>query len=189
MPDKKTLYINLFGGPGVGKSTLAAGLFWFFKTNRLTLKHSYVIELVREFAKDLVWAQDLYTLKNQVYVTSTQYHRMYVLNGKVDMAITDSPLLLGLLYGDYPASYKPYLLDLHNTFNNLNIFIERKVPFEQEGRQQNEIEAIDKDREIKNILTENNIEFIIYNELFSYESLRKLSLNIIDHYNRINESR
>ena len=64
MPDKKTLYINLFGGPGVGKSTLAAGLFWFFKTNRLTLKHSYVIELVREFAKDLVWAQDLYTLKN-----------------------------------------------------------------------------------------------------------------------------
>ncbi len=187
MTMKKTLYVNLFGGPGVGKSTLSAGLFWYFKTNKLTLKYNYVVELVREFAKDLVWAQDLYTLKDQVYVTSTQYHRMYILNGKVDIAITDSPLLLGLLYGDYPPSYKQYLLDLHKTFNNLNIYIERKEPYEQEGRRQNEAEAIAKDIEIRNLLLENNIDFIEYKEKFTYDSLHKIASLIIDRFGIIND--
>lgn len=41
--------INLFGGPGSGKSTLAAGLFERMKIQGLS------VELVTEYAKDMVW--------------------------------------------------------------------------------------------------------------------------------------
>lgn len=179
---KKTLYINVFGGPGAGKSTLTSGLFWYLKTQRHMTEHSYTIELVREFAKDLVWASEFDTLKDQVYVTGTQYHRMYILNGKVDIAITDSPILLGLLYGEYPTSYKPYLVELHNTFNNLNIYIERNIPFEQEGRVQDEVEALKKDDIIENILIENDIKYTKFKEDLSEKSVSKLSKYIIDQY-------
>lgn len=46
---KAELVINIFGGPGVGKSTVAAGLFY-----RLKCLH-YSVELVEEFAKYLVY--------------------------------------------------------------------------------------------------------------------------------------
>ena len=41
--------INLFGGPGCGKSTTAADLFARMKLRGLS------VELVTEYAKDVVW--------------------------------------------------------------------------------------------------------------------------------------
>jgi adenylylsulfate kinase-like enzyme len=45
---EKLHVINLFGGPGTGKSTLAAALFTDLKMKGINA------ELVTEFAKDLV---------------------------------------------------------------------------------------------------------------------------------------
>ena len=53
--------INLFAGPGIGKSTTAAGVFWKMKTL------GFKVELVTEFAKSLVYASDL-KLNDQLYV-------------------------------------------------------------------------------------------------------------------------
>ncbi len=39
----------MFGGPGTGKSTSAAGLFFKMKLAQME------VELVTEYAKDLVW--------------------------------------------------------------------------------------------------------------------------------------
>ena len=51
MEGKGALCVNLFGGPGIGKSTTAAGVF-----NLLKL-HGIETELITEFAKDLVWEE------------------------------------------------------------------------------------------------------------------------------------
>jgi len=89
------LVINIFGGPGVGKSTLAAEVFAHFKKNKLN------IELVTEYAKDLVWEERNNILKDQLYILAKQNRRLERLRNKgIDVVVTDSPLLLGKIYFD-----------------------------------------------------------------------------------------
>ena len=57
-----TILCNIYGGPGSGKSTSAAGVFSLLKT------HGVNAELVTEFAKDLVWEGRDVTLDNQPYI-------------------------------------------------------------------------------------------------------------------------
>jgi len=60
--------INLFGGPGCGKSTAAAGLFHLMKSNHMS------VELVNEFAKEIVWENNLVTLCSSCH-SKTNYSR------------------------------------------------------------------------------------------------------------------
>ena len=59
---KNTIIINLFAGPGAGKSTGAA--FIFSKLKMLGID----AELVTEFAKDKVWEQNKEAFKCQFYI-------------------------------------------------------------------------------------------------------------------------
>ena len=54
---KNTLIVNLFGGAGIGKSTLMARIFSELKVQ------GYDCEMVTEFAKDLVWKKELKLLR------------------------------------------------------------------------------------------------------------------------------
>lgn len=128
--------INLFGGPGSGKSTTAAGLFWEMKNARLN------VELVSEFAKGMAWAERVKELTDQPYILGQQYHRLHVLKDKVEWAITDSPLPLVLLYGHEPtALFKGVTMELFNEFENYNFFVERVKPYVSIGRFQGQSEA------------------------------------------------
>jgi nicotinamide riboside kinase len=160
--ERETLFVNLFAGPCSGKSTLAAGLFWLLKT------HGVKVELILEYAKDRVWLNDLDTLEFQPYVSAKQAFRVYMVDKKVDIAISDSPLPLGLLYGKYPNSFKPYLLDLFKNYHNLNIILDRLKDFDPDGRIQSEEEAIQKDKEIYEILNNNDIPFIFFKPRHKY---------------------
>lgn len=80
-----TTFINLFGGPGTGKSTAAASLFAEMK------KKGMDVELVTEVAKDFVWEERQKTLEIQPYITVKQYRNLFRLKGKVDYVITDAP--------------------------------------------------------------------------------------------------
>jgi GTPase SAR1 family protein len=154
-----TTYINLFGGPGVGKSTIAAGLFHFMKRN------DYDVELVTEFAKDLVWEDRASTLQIQPYVSMKQFRNLARLQGKVEYVITDSPIIKDSVYArrfapDLPQSYHELLKFLHNHLgDSINILLTRTHAYDTNGRLQTETEAVELDKELKFLLELNDIDY------------------------------
>jgi hypothetical protein len=151
--------INLFGGPGSGKSTTASGLFFKMKMSGKINS----VELVTEFAKDLVYAGRLKELRpeNQMYITAKQYSRLHRLIGNVDYVITDSPIIQGLLYTswNYFPSFKPLVKEIFESFENINIFLNRTKPYNTYGRTQTEEEADIVSMNISIFLNDNNIPY------------------------------
>jgi ABC-type oligopeptide transport system ATPase subunit len=153
--------INLYGGPGTGKSTTSAGLFHLMK------KQGYKVELVTEYAKDLVYSESFFKLKDQLMVFGKQHHRLWKLRGKVDYVITDSPLPLSLHYfiDEEPYNkdaFKNLVLSTFNSYKNINIFVARDTdahPYQEYGRMQNELEAVLIDVKLKEMLEEYQIEY------------------------------
>jgi predicted ATPase len=154
-----TTYINLFGGPGVGKSTIAAGLFHFMKRN------GYSVELVTEFAKDLVWEDRASTLQIQPYVSMKQFRNLARLQDKVDYVITDSPIIKDSVYAtrfapDLPQSYHNLLFFLHDHLgDSINLLLTRVHNYETNGRLQTESEAIGLDKELRFLLELHEIDY------------------------------
>ena len=171
----RKLVVNLFGGPGAGKSTTSAGVFSLLKL------HGVNCELVTEFAKELTWADSEICLKDQVYILGNQYHDMFVLKDKVDVIITDSPLLLNLLYEDVSELHIKLTLELFNGFNNLNYYINRKKEYNDIGRMQTENEAIVIDYKCKKMLHTNKIDYEQVNGY--YESINKITDDVLNIQN------
>lgn len=139
--------INLFGGPGCGKSTTAAGLFY-------RMKHAGIrVELVTEYAKDIVWADRHKELDDQLYITAKQYHRLFLLKEKVHYCITDSPLLLSLIYNrTMPSSFIPFVKDIFHEYDNMAVILKRTKPYMLFGRNQTEEEAKALDDQITSLV-------------------------------------
>lgn len=145
----KTKIVNLFAGPGAGKSTTAAGLFHAKKM----LGES--VELVTEFAKDLTYDGHTRGLGNQLTILGEQFNRLWRLNGQVEWVITDSPLPLGILYSEGPFSkawFTGAVLGAFESFDNRNFYIRRKKAYVPEGRNQTEQVAIQVDRRVHGLL-------------------------------------
>ena len=151
--------INLYGGPSTGKSTTAAGLFYKMKSE------GYKVELVTEYAKDLTYDKRHLILKNQEYVFAKQFSRLRRLNGQVDYVITDSPALLQLVYlsDDFELpSLKNVIIEGHNYFNTLDIFLQRNIsshPYQNYGRNQTFDEAIAIDKKILQMFSDVDIPY------------------------------
>lgn len=141
-----TLVVNLFAGPGAGKSTMAAGLFHRLKTAGVSC------ELVREYAKDVVWEGRTHLLTDpsyQIYVFAKQLKRFYDVVGKVDVAVTDSPLLLSAVYGRaLSRSFTDLVVEEVRKQDAMNVVLKRVKPYVALGRNQTQREAEDLDLEI-----------------------------------------
>ena len=149
----KMIVVNLFGGPGCGKSTGAAHIFSRLKQSGVSC------ELVTEVAKGYVWDDALNLLHDQTLVLAQQYHNLRRLEGLVDVAITDSPIILSNIYlkndpkwgvGTHPFELFSYAL--HNQFDNRNYFLRRFNPYECVGRCELEEDARKLDGEIKKLV-------------------------------------
>jgi len=149
--------INLFGGPGTGKSTTAADLFSHMKWKNIN------VELVNEYAKEVTWDERHKILEDQLYIMAKQNHKLWRLQGKVDWVITDSPIVMALVYAgeNYLPNHFRYLgHEIYNHYDNINIFLKREKPYHSVGRNQTENEARDLDAKIKNLLINSGYSFI-----------------------------
>lgn len=156
LDNKKLTVINIWGGPGAGKSLNAAGLFH-------QMKKEYIpCELVTEYAKDLVWSERGPMFTEQDYIFAKQNHRLRRLAGKIKFAIIDSPLPTSLMYmpPDFPESFSSFVMDVWKSYTNINFLLERHHPYEEVGRNQNEAGAKAIDRKIEDFLKAYNILFI-----------------------------
>lgn len=148
----KTLVVNLFAGPGAGKSTTAAGVFFELKTRGINC------ELAAKYAKDLCWEERTRTFDDQIYIFGKQHHRIFRLLGQVAVVITDSPLLLTLVYdAEKRPTLKKLVLEEHNKMWTYNVFLKRKKVFNPKGRNHNEEQSKDIDYAVADMLWENDV--------------------------------
>lgn len=133
------LLVNLYGSPGAGKSTTRADVF------RKLKQLDFNCEEIYEQAKWFTWEKRDMALKVQPYLFGKQLRDTEILKGQVDIAITDSPLLLCEYYGrkycDYPESFYTAVRDISANFDNLNFFIHRTKKYNPAGRNQTEEES------------------------------------------------
>lgn len=151
------LVINLWGAPGSGKSTIAAGLFYLLKIARCR------VELVGEFAKDLVWERSADYLENdQLAIFAEQNHRLVrLIPHGVEIAITDSPLPLSSLFMKNPPSQHvdSLIFDVFDNYENLNFLIRREHAFEDFGRIHDEDQAREIDRDLEAFMRQKHVVF------------------------------
>lgn len=121
-------------------------------------------ELVTEYAKDLVWSERHTMFTEQDYIFAKQNHRLRRLDGKVDWVVTDSPIVLGFFYieDDFPGRehFCNFVRDMFNSYDNINVFLERVKVYNPNGRNQTEEESKAIDVKIKQFLEENNLPYI-----------------------------
>jgi predicted ATPase len=157
---KKPLVVNLSGPPGSGKSTGAAKVFTELKQLGINC------ELVGEFAKDKAWEHNTTALKCQEYVFGRQSYRQARCRDDVDVIVTDSPLPLALIYNHNPAlddSFEAVVMNIFNTYDNLNFFINRVKAFNPKGRVHTAEESADLSVQIVELYNKLGIEFINVN--------------------------
>lgn len=138
--------------------------------------HHQNVELITEYAKELVYSDRVSFLNSkQEYVFAKQNLRQFILKDKVDWAISDSPLLLSLIYpkiyntspGDH---FDQYVVETFNQYNNINFFLQRPEVFSEVGRVQNIEESIRVDNLIIDALDKIDVK---------YETIRTDS-NVVD---------
>jgi len=163
--DLKTKIINLYGGPGVGKSTSAAYLYFLSKINKQNA------ELVREYAKDWVYQDRKIGPYNQIYFLGKQIHKESLLYGKVNYIITDSPIMMSVYYAYLycekdladgvccaaEAFYEQARKDGHQ---HIHVMLSRAHPYDPNGRYQSEKEAVQIDNGVRKLLSDLDIPFI-----------------------------
>lgn len=170
--------VNIYGGPCSGKSTSASGLFHYMKTQ------NYNVELVTEVAKDYVWSEHFKMLEQyQLDIFAQQNHRLERLRGKVDWAITDSPLLLSHIYSP-PGYYQTFysLVDeVFDSYDNINVILQRDFSsYDDSGRVHTQEQSEQITKQIEDILAARHYSYHIVS--IDHGSLVDKLLDIINSY-------
>lgn len=160
-----TTVINLFGGSGVGKSTVAALLFANMKIQRLH------VELVREYVKLWAWSGKQVRPTDQLYLLGKQSAYESLLYGKVDYIVTDSPIMLAGAYSEWHSGKDGggYVTHAANSYceavgpcvRHINYVLERSKVFDPRGRYETREQAEAFDDFLKEYLEINGKEFVV----------------------------
>lgn len=156
---QKLKVINLFGAPGMGKSSVRSGVFWLMKSLHMS------VEEVSEYAKYLVLTDRKWQLtEEQLYLFSKQLHKQHVVrrNG-YEYAVTDSPIQLCPYYAPatYYKTFGPLVDEAFDSFENINFFLSRDLGasavFEDRGRMHDRKAALQEETRMKQFLADKGI--------------------------------
>lgn len=147
-----TIIIDLFGEPCAGKSTLAAALFYKMKRQYMS------VELVTEYAKDLIYEGEESGSMDQIKVFAEQYRRVARLIDKVDYVITDSPLALSAYYAGV-GPFREVIMGRAREFNSVGFFVNRNHPYDPNGRTQDEAGAAKVKKELHEFLDSEKVRY------------------------------
>lgn len=153
------IIVNLFGGPGAGKTTLAYYLAYRFK------QVGFRAELVGEAAREIIYDRNnpkesgtaAQLIDNQLLISGLQAERIKRLERHgIEVAIADSPLKMGLLYvkehdmrGALQAAIEAFN---KNCQHQINVFVQRTPgKYDKESRAQSEEQAMQLDKDIINL--------------------------------------
>ena len=172
--------INIHGGPGVGKTTIAHKLFSDLKIL------NYDIEFVHEYVK--LWArQNKRPQKHdQIFLFAMQqkFEHDFAEAG-VSIIVSECPLLTSVSYAINTAVYEPLIKlakDFEKSHPSINILLQRKksADYVQAGRYETPDEATGRDIAVGHILDVHNTQFLLtnydkYDKILSYvtEELEK----------------
>lgn len=163
------ILVNLFGAPGAGKSTGAAYIFSQLKMRGVNA------ELVTEFAKDKVWEESKAVFNNQAYIFGKQYFRISRCADKVDVIITDSPLLLSVIYNNDPVlgeEFNVIVRKVMDSYNCKNYYLARVKKYNPVGRFQTEEESDKIADKVLEMLRQENIPYSLApGDLDGYEMI------------------
>ena len=153
----KTTIINLYGGPGAGKSTSAAYIYYLLKCQGES------VELVREYVKNWAWENRAFGVYDELYFLGKQVRHESMLFGKVKYIVTDAPVYmtayyagiycsLGFAQGVEKAAAAFYQQAKDDGHNHLHIYLRRHKPYQADGRYQTEEQAIGVDKGVLEML-------------------------------------
>ena len=179
-PERDTLVVNLYGGPGVGKTSLAHRLM------AELMGKGYVCEYVPEYAKELVWELNSPyataaarsaaarcldgSVWSQRRIWEEQSSRVNRLMGQCDVVICDSPTPLSLVYLSIDScagtDYERLRADIMSDYrqhDNFDVLIRRpNIPYETTGRIQSAGDARATDELVTDLLDREGIQRISY---------------------------
>ena len=171
------LVINLFGVPGAGKSTGAAYIFSQLKMQGINA------ELITEFAKDKVWENNEEVFKNQAYLFGKQSFKMSRCRDKVECIITDSPLPLSIFYNKDEVlgeDFNKTVMNVFNSYNNLNYLLTRTKPYNPIGRHQTEKESDELKKPMISLLNDRNIPYAeVTGDIDGYQQIINEAMKIL----------
>jgi tRNA uridine 5-carbamoylmethylation protein Kti12 len=161
-----TLLINLFGGPGIGKSTAAAKVFASLKDNGVN------VEMAREYVKGWAWEGRSVKPLDQLYFFGKQCHAETILLGKADVVVTDSPVVLAAMYLEKRGlEYKSIAQSLYLTCQQyymeikrdghvvMNFMLQRSKPYNASGRYETLAQAKQMDEWIETSLNDTGMHY------------------------------
>ncbi len=180
----RTTLVNLYAGPGTGKSTIAAKLFALLK------EQGENAELVTEFVKALAWENRTPATLDQFWLFGEQTHREHTLVGKLDVIVTDAPSILTSYYtqvfGDpsMAAIFRSMAIEYRrqlaaNGVRLVDVWLRRVKPYDGRGRFQNEAQAHEVDVQLREFLRSMKIDVVeVDGDPSAAETIRLLLKNL-----------
>ena len=155
--NKPTTIIEFYGGPGCGKTEAAHRL-----CSRLKQAH-VPVEMVPEYAKKWAYEQRSIDSLDEFYIFGKQTHAESSLLGKVDVVVTDRPVLLSAVYAELYAERVVATAIAHATLSvykevairghrRIAIIVPRKHRYDHRGRFEDAEQAELVDRVIEETL-------------------------------------
>ncbi len=171
--------ISLMGGPGCGKSTLAARIFSDLKVD------GYKVEHIAEYVKAWAYSDRKPKSYDQLYIFGKQIHAEDSILQHVPLIVTDSPIMLNAAYSNY-YNFRPVqhlinlALEFETDFPSLNLFVARTVEYQEHGRYQNYEKALEFDEYLLNFMCSHFKNEVHKVQVDDYENIIKLIKENID---------